>query len=95
MLKELIDFAKGLILIFIYSFGYRNGKQKKDMEEIKSDLDWRDSVDKKREEIRTRYRNLKSITPDDWDGIEQLRKASELQSSSKANNSTNSSGSKI
>lgn len=94
MLKELFDFIKGLILIGVYTLGYRDSSSRRDSEEMKADLNWRNSVDQKREEIRARYRDLKTNYPDDWDGIEQLRKASEMRPSDKANLPTDSSSSK-
>lgn len=92
MIKELLDFIKGLILIVVYSLGYKEANSQRDTEEMKSNLDWIKSVDEKKEQIRKKYLDLKTNYPDDWDGVERLRKANEMlkyYKTSKPSNNTN------
>ena len=83
------DLVKGIIAILLYSLGRHDEANARNAKEFKADIDWRKSIDERRQDILNRYRDIESRTPDDWDTIEQLRKASEMQPVNKAISSKN------
>lgn len=74
MIDKIFSIIKALGLAIIYSLGYKQGSDKKSLDQIKAELDFRSNVEKSREEIRKKYSDIKSETPDDWDDVERLYK---------------------
>ena len=83
MLSQILSILKGFALAIVYAMGYRQGSSSKELDNLKQDIDALTLIERNREEIRKKYNNLRSNTPDDWDSVKRLYEAGAVQNASK------------
>lgn len=66
------DLLKAGILFFVYLFGSKNKQRDLEAKQAKEELDWRLTLEEKREAIRKKFDLQRARTPNDWD---ELRKS--------------------